>query len=89
MERIKLFRKENGEALAIASGVVYIKDSGVWRETTKLEMDLVEAQTPIHPDVISLTYGVQFVTPEYGKDGDYYVLLYPFGWEGDVWSGIG
>ena len=56
---------------------------------TKLEMDLVEVRTPVRSDVMPLKIGVQFPFPEDGEDGDYYALLYPFGWEGEVWSGTG
>ena len=89
MARTKLFRNENGQSITVAMAVWYIKDSGAWRETTKPEMEVMEVQMPVRADVMPVTFGVQWPVPEDGEDGDYYALLYPVGWEGEVWSGTG
>lgn len=86
MARTTLYRKENGQWMALAVAVIYINDSGVWRETTKSEMDVMEVQTPVRSDVMPMKIGTQFPLEEEGEDGDYYALLYPVGWEGEVWK---
>ena len=86
MARTKLYRNENGQQITVAMAVIYIKDSDGWRETSKPEMEVMEVQSPVRSDVMPMTIGVQPPKQEEGEDGDYYALLYPVGWEGEVWS---
>ena len=86
MARTTFYRKENGQQITVGMAVMYIKDSGAWRETKKAEMDVMGIQSPVRSDVMPMTIGVEFPVAENGEDGDYYALLYPVGWEGEVWS---
>ena len=87
--RTILHRTENKQRIRVATAVIYIKDSRRWRETTRAEMQVLEIQTPVHFDILPMTIGVQFPLREEGEDGDYYALLYPVGWDGEVWSDTG
>ena len=87
--RTILHRIENKQRIRVATAVIYIKDSRRWRETTRAEMQVLEIQTPVHSDIMPMKIGVQFPLREEGEDGDYYALLYPVGWDGEVWSDAG
>ena len=39
--RTKVHRKERGKWIAIETAAIYINDLGVWRETTKSEMEVL------------------------------------------------
>ena len=43
--RTKVHRKERGGWIAIGTAVIYINDLGVWRETTKSEMEVLDIQS--------------------------------------------
>ncbi len=94
MARIILHRKENGQWLKIATGVVYIMRDGDWRETTKAEMDILELQITQSDNRVAhedLDIGMDLPSRRSGEEGSYYVLLYPLAangefWDGDVWS---
>ncbi|MCY4556389.1 MAG: hypothetical protein OXF79_08415 [Chloroflexi bacterium] len=88
MARTKMHRREqDGEFIAIGTGVFYIKDAGIWREMTKVEMDLIRGQINA-PGTANLPMQINGMLPDpaSGEDGDYYVLLYPVGWDGPVWQ---
>ncbi len=90
--RIKLSRKERDRFITIGTGVVYIKDGNVWRETTRAEMEILDIQSGMSTDNPPMTISVDLPKPDMGSDGDYYALLYPLGqdgelWDGEVWSG--
>ena len=87
--RTTLYRTENGQRVTVAMAVIYIKDSHRWRETTRVEIEVLEIQTPVHSDILPMKVGVQFPRREEGEDGDYHALLYPVGWDGEVWSDAG
>lgn len=89
--RTKVHRKERGEWIAIGTAVVYIKDSGEWRETTKAEMEVLDIQTSMTTSNPPINISIDLPRPQDGSDGDYYALLYPLGqngelWDGDVWE---
>ena len=88
--RTKLHRKERGVWIAIGTAVFYIKDSGVWREITKAEMDVFGIQTDkadnkVPSDILNIS--IDLPKPEVGEDGDYYALLYPLAQDGEMWDG--
>ena len=88
--RIKMHRKERDEWLAIGTAVIYIKDSGTWRQITKSEMDVLEIQSNMTiPDSNPLlnSLRIDFPRSEEGNDGDYYALLYPLSKDGEFWDG--
>ena len=97
MARIILHRKENGQMLKVATGVVYVMRNGAWRETTKAEMDVLDIQiTQVDNRVAheDLDIGVDLPSRRSGEEGSYYVLLYPLAangefWDGEVWSADG
>lgn len=89
--RTKLYRNERGTPIAVGTAVIYIRESGVWRETTKAEMEVLDLQTKMTTSNPPMKISVDLPTSEDGSDGDYYALLYPLGrdgelWDGDVWS---
>ena len=92
--RIVIHRRECDEWLRIATGVVYIKQDGGWRETTKAEMDVLELQIKKADNQVSyedLNIGIDLPQSTRGEEGSYYVLLYPLmpdgkKWDGEVWT---
>ena len=87
--RTKLYRTENRQRILVAMAVIYIKDALRWRETTRAEMEVLEIQTPLHSGILPMKIGVQFPLRNEGEDGDYYALLYPVEWDGEVWNDAG
>lgn len=85
--RTKIHRKEGSEFIAIGTAVVYIKDSGVWRETTKVEMEVLDIQSSMTTSNPPFNITIDLPRPEDGSDGDYYALLYPLGQDGELWDG--
>ena len=85
--RTKLYRKERGSWIAIGTAVVYIKDAGVWRETTKAEMEILDIQTSMTTSNPPMNISIDVPRAEDGSDGDYYALLYPLGRDGELWDG--
>lgn len=86
MARTKLYRSENGERITLCTAVIYVKDSGKWRETTKTEMQILEIQNEMTASDPPLTISIYLPYPGSGQDGDYYGLIYPTGWDGPVWD---
>ena len=86
MARTKMYRKERGEWIAIATAVIYIREAGQWRETSKPEMDVLEIQNGLTTSNPPMTTSIDLPGTGHGEDGDYYALLYPLAWEGEVWS---
>ena len=84
--RTKVHRKERGEWIAIGTAVIYINDSGVWRETTKTEMEVLDIQSGMTTGNPPIKISIDLPTPD-GSDGDYYALLYPLGQDGELWDG--
>ena len=85
--RTKLHRKERDEWLAIGTAVVYIKESGVWRETTKAEMEILDIQNSMTINNPPINISMDLPRSQDGSDGDYYALLYPLGQDGELWDG--
>ena len=85
--RTKGHRKERGKWIAIGTAVFYINDLGVWRETTKTEMEALDIQSGMTTSNPPIKISIDLPTPEDGSDGDYYALLYPLGQDGELWDG--
>ena len=84
-------RRERDEWIAIGTAVIYIRDSGLWRETTKAEMEVLDIQSSLTTSNPPINISIDLPRQGDGSDGDYYALLYPLGkggklWEGDVWA---
>ena len=85
-------RNENNKHIKIATGIIYIKDSGVWRFATKGEVDVLEIQNNMAGNQFPIEISINIPRREIGNDGDYYALLYPLSqdggfWDGEVWEG--
>ena len=85
--RTKVHRKERGEWITIGTAVIYINDLGVWRETTKSEMEVLDIQSGMTTSNPPIKISIDLPTREDGSDGDYYALLYPLGKDGELWDG--
>ena len=85
--RTKVHRKERGVWIAVGTAVIYINDSGVWRETAKTEMEVLDIQSGMTTSNPPIKISIDLPTPEDGSDGDYYALLYPLGQDGELWDG--
>ena len=84
--RTKVHRNERGEWIAIGTAVIYINDLGVWRETTKSEMEVLDIQSSMTTSNPPIKISIDLLTLEDGSDGDYYALLYPLGQDGELWD---
>ena len=85
--RTKVYRKERRVWIAVGTAVIYINDSGVWRETTKTEMEVLDIQSGMTTSNPPIKISIDLPTPEDGSNGDYYALLYPLGQDGELWNG--
>lgn len=81
-----MYRKESGRWIAIATAVIYIKDVGQWRELNKPEVEVLDIQNGLTASNPPMTTSIDIPRADQGEDGDYYALLYPLDWKGDVWS---
>ena len=63
------------------------RDSGIWRETTRAEMEVLDIQNSMTTANPPMKISVSVPTREEGSDGDYYALLYPLGQDGQLWDG--
>ena len=75
MAQIVVHHKERGEWSSMY-GVVYVKEAGEWRETTKAEMEVLEIRVDKAGNLVAdedVGFGTALPRPDQGQDGSYYV----------------